>query len=439
MSQLTVLKTSLAETQAEAKTLELKLSKGELSEAEVTRYTELATDAVAKSTQITTLQKAMDDIASIETKTTNKMVIDPTSQEDVTLIQKDNTVTFDFDGNRDMSKKQHELIQTPAYARLLCKTLYGKGTMSNLTPDEAKQMQEGIASEGGFLVPAEVGGLVMSRKAAPTRIRAHVNEFTISKDRLEFPRHEYSADDVYSNAFRLTFTGETGTAASLTKPVFGTGTIPVFTALMQIPVTMDLLEDAPTLYKWLSTEINKSLEIGIENFIINGTGVGQPMGIIPSIGTGPNDIPSTNIGNPPAYANVLSWLNQIPEQYDDENTVVVMSKTSTWAQNVIGYTDAASRPIFNIGEGSSGMVGAREREISGYPIIFSAAMPALGANNFPMLQGQLSAYWLLRRIGTSIQVLTEVAAQQNQVVLLVRMRFGGDVVDARALRAGKQA
>ena len=53
-----------------------------------------------------------------------------------------------------------------------------------------------------------------------------------------------------------------------------------------------------------------------------------------------------------------------------------------------------------------------------------------------MVFGDLSGYYLVHRVGFSIQVLREVEALRNRLVLVGRMRFGGAVAEPWKLKVG---
>ena len=77
--------------------------------------------------------------------------------------------------------------------------------------------------------------------------------------------------------------------------------------------------------------------------------------------------------------------------------------------------------------------------LAGKPVVFSAFMPNVGAANNVMIYGDPRGYYLVNRIGFSVQVLRELYAETNQILLLGRIRFGGKVVEGWRMKIGVQS
>lgn len=62
--------------------------------------------------------------------------------------------------------------------------------------DGLKVLQEGVDTQGGFLVPADVLDRVISRLPTPTRVAGRTTQLTTSRDQLIIPKVVYTADDL---------------------------------------------------------------------------------------------------------------------------------------------------------------------------------------------------------------------------------------------------
>lgn len=311
-----------------------------------------------------------------------------------------------------------------------------------LTGAEQAVLQEGVDQDGGFLVPDEILNQVIQRKPTPTRVAGRVTRITTSKDAISIPKVNYSTDDLYTTGMRVTWTGEvpaSSTAHRVTQPVFGQTRIPIYTAMMSLPVTNDLLEDNTiNLMAWLSGKFSETVDLLRDNMILNGTGVNQPTGILASPGS--TDHPSTVVtGSAAALTGdgLINLTEAIPEQYD-ENSILVFNKTNT-GKAIRLLKDGDGRPLVTYGYMDNGLGSGRYREVNGYPYIWSGFMPNVAANAYPIIFGDLTGYYLADRLGMSVQVLREVEAQNNQIVLLGRVRFGGVAVEPWRLRVQKVA
>ncbi|MDE2103761.1 MAG: phage major capsid protein [Patescibacteria group bacterium] len=359
-----------------------------------------------------------------------------------------------------MTEKQWKAIHQPGYEDAFRKYISNKAGFGGLSHVEQKLLQEGVDDGGGYLAPEEFVNQVLMKKPTPTRLVNFVTTWNTTRDSLRVPRVNYPTDDIYTTGIRATFTGEvppTSTSSRVTDPIFGSTLIPMFTAMMSIPVTEDLLEDsAVSLMPWLTDRFGETVPLLKDNMILNGTGVNQPTGILTNAGKVDGN------GNPlPGSAPVLytganglldadtiidaAWA--LPEQYD-EDARWVFNKTNT-GRRIAKLKDGEGRFVWSDGLQDSGimrMTGYKNRELQDYPVALSQFAPnstdssgAGIAGATPIVFGDLHGYSLVNRVGFSIRVLTELYAELNQILLLGRLRFGGLPAEEWRLRVIQQS
>jgi HK97 family phage major capsid protein len=76
------------------------------------------------------------------------------------------------------------------------KTYVRKGDRGIAGTNHYKALQEGIDTEGGFVVPQDVLDRVISKEPTPTRVAAKVTQLQTSRDTLTIPRVNYTTDDL---------------------------------------------------------------------------------------------------------------------------------------------------------------------------------------------------------------------------------------------------
>lgn len=323
-----------------------------------------------------------------------------------------------------------------AYREYLRKGINGLGATAY------KTLQEGVDEQGGFLVPDDLLSRIVSRKPTPTRVAGRVTRIPTGRDRVVMPKVNYSADDIYTTGIRVTWTGErpsSSTVHRVTEPKFGQIGIPVYTAMLSMPLTNDLVEDAAfPIVSWSADKFRETVDLVRDDLTLNGSGIGQAAGIL--LDPDGTDQPST-VKTGHASLVTADGLQDIvwsvPEQYD-ENSAWVFNKTSTGAA-IAKLKDAENRYLWANFESSGLMLPATQRPLLGYPVLFSAFMPNVAADAFPAIFGDLSGYFLVDRVGFSIQVLREVYAEDNAIVLLGRLRFGGQVAEPWKMKVHKVA
>jgi HK97 family phage major capsid protein len=345
-----------------------------------------------------------------------------------TLERKGDTVSLaDEYGEGMVDAKTRSVIGTPEY-RDAFRTYLRQG--NNAPATAFRTLQEASDTSGGYLVPEDVLARVISREPTPTRVAGRVTQLATGRDVMTIPQMRYSTDDLYTSGIRATWTGEipaSATTAQVTDPVFGNTRINVYTAMLSIPMTNDMIEDANfPLVSYVSGKFGETIDLLKDNMVLNGTGIGQPTGILvnPAGDANQPKVVVSGSASTLTTAGIINTAFALPEQYDD-NACWVFNKVST-GKTIANLLDTTNRPIWGMGVDDAGLQsGYMKRPLVGYPVVYSGFMPNVAANAYPAIFGNLSGYYLVNRIGFSIQVLREISAQVNQIVILGRVRFGG--------------
>jgi HK97 family phage major capsid protein len=354
------------------------------------------------------------------------------------IESKNDEVRIEQYGAGVLTERQMKAISTKEYKRAYL-TYIRKGQQASAAV--FKVLQEGIDDEGGYIAPADLQNRLIEKKPTPTRVNGYVTTIETSRDAVVMPRVVYATDDLYTTGVRVTWTGEVPASSTVhraTQPVFGTFRVPIYTAMLSIPVTVNLMEDAAfDLEAWLEKKIRETIDLLKDNMILNGTGVDQPSGILQNPGgTNEPDVVVTGSAAAITADGLINIAWSVPEQYE-ENERFIFNKTAT-GKAIAGLKDSSNRYLFSSGDyANSGIATARPKELLGYPFNYSGFMPSPGANTFPLIFGDAGGYFLANRVSISIQVLREIAAQDNQVIVLCRVRFGGDVAEPWRLKIQK--
>lgn len=431
----------------EARTLD---AKGVLDEADSTRMAELLTKGGELRAQVEQ-RGQLGDLTGWAGQSAGMMPLTPggatvqTMREtsSVEVIKTPSRIgigEIDPDGNEYSSIRS--VIANPDYNKAFRQYMR---TKNGMTPpiDAIRTLQEGSDGSGGFLVPEDMLDRIITKDPTPTRVAGRVTQITTGRDAITIPKVIYTTDDLYTTGMRITWTGEipaSSTAMRVTDPTFGQERIPIYTAMMSIPVTNDMVEDTDfPLISWLTGKFGETIDLLKDNMIINGNGQGQPTGILVAPGTAnnPKIVLSGSAGTIGTDGTALiSLAMSLPEQYDD-NATFLFNKVNTGSA-IAQLKDAQGRFLWGLGYQDSGIAGGfLGKNLVGYETVLSGFMPNIGAANYPIIFGDLKGYYLVNRVGLSIQVLRELYAETNQILVLGRVRFGGLTVEPWRLFAYK--
>lgn len=347
-------------------------------------------------------------------------------------------------GGQGYARNAAQVIQTREYRQALRAYFAGK-----MTSAHKRNLEDGLDPQGGYLAPVENIAKLIEKKPTPTRVSDLCSVINSSRDSIALPRVNYTTatDDalgnIYTTGFRATLTDENPTSATQANVndtnIFGSVRVSIFTWMIEGVLTNNMVEDAmfdPLV--WMSGKFDETIRLLKDNMALNGTGAAQPIGILANPGgtdtlSYPPVINSLAATTPFLTPDGLINLSEdIPEQYD-ENIRYLYKKTST-GKTIRTFKDGNGRYIFGTGTQDSGLMPGRVKEINGYPSIYSQFMPDPAALAYPVIAGDFEGVYMVNRIGYSVQVLREIAARQNQLVVLGRVRFGVQVLEPWRLR-----
>jgi len=310
----------------------------------------------------------------------------------------------------------------------------------NLGPNDRKTLTEGTDTAGGFLVDEDFQTMLIKKMAARAAVRSLARVVQTNSSTIQWPRVNYASGTndtsgkIFTSGARITWTGEqpaSSTAANVTDPVFGQITIPVNTAMARMPISNDLIEDAVfDVNGYASDILAEAFALDEDNVFLNGSGAGQPMGLLTEInGNGPGYVVTgtqnalTTSGDAHEGVRINNCYYNTPAQYRGRCVWMMSSLTLGAVDNLV---DAQDRPIIGPLTGIS-MVNSEPGSLKGKPIIVDEFMPELTASTDTdsVMFGDFSGYTIVDRVAMSISRLTELYAETNLTVLLARRRVGG--------------
>lgn len=284
---------------------------------------------------------------------------------------------------------------------------------------EGKAMSEGTNSAGGWLVAPEISDELIRLREARTVLRSLCSKIDVTSDTLEI----------------ASITGGLGaawTAELAEKPAFdmtfGQQTVSIYTLAALAVVSNQLLADSkPGIDGLIAGDLAYRLAKAEEIALINGSGTGQPTGILNQSGVG-------SVTYTDASPTVLELLDKIVEaigQVEQEffgfpSHIVLHPRTWAWIQK--DRTDN----VYTIGSGanSGGRVPSDalpSRSLFGVPVVTTPNVPTnlgAGTNESRVIVGDFSQALILDRQGITIDDSSHVYFTSNKTVFRGEERMG---------------
>lgn len=324
---------------------------------------------------------------------------------------------------------------------------YIRGGEKKLSNSAMKVLMEGVDTAGGFWVSPDLRPQLIKKMMTVTGVQQDVNQFTTSKDVVSYPKTVYTTDNKYTSGVQISWTAENPAAdiSETTNPVAGRTNIPVHTATASVYLTREQTEDTDfDILGYVTQLIGEGFALGKDDSYINGSGLGQPQGILShanatvahnfTTGAGGMYVPSgvsaavtwvgTSVGTAETNEGFVGTERALPPQY--EQGAKWYGHKDVFAQ-ARGLVDTTGRPVWLPADQFANASNGYQPTIFGYPIVRDNFVPVPAASSYSVILGNLQGYLAPQRVGISVEVLRELKALRGLVVVYARARFGGEL------------
>lgn len=246
-----------------------------------------------------------------------------------------------------------------------------------------------VGSAGGYAVPQEMLDEILAPLDGADSLFRYCRQIEIDSSSLIVPVDEdpnWSAAGVYA-----AWEGE-GATLPERKPKLGSRAITLSRLKALVPATSELDEDAPALSDWLSWRFGEAILYRMNYAIVQGLGVGMPLGILPAPAT--IEVPKET-GQ--AAATIVSGnaLKMWSRLLSSSATRAVWIANPDALQYLGSCTWENGAPAYATGNGT----GASGGYLMGRPVLLTEACPALGQKGDLILGDLSNGYLAVKRVG----------------------------------------
>lgn len=139
---------------------------------------------------------------------------------------------------------------------------------------------EGVGADGGFAVPPDFRTAIMTKVIGEQSLLSRVDQLISSSNSITVPIDETTPWQD-SGGIQAYWEGEGGQKGQ-SKVALDQATVRLNKLTVLVPVTDELLEDAPALSSYLQRKAPQKINFKVTDGIVNGTGVGRPLGLTKS-------------------------------------------------------------------------------------------------------------------------------------------------------------
>lgn len=284
-----------------------------------------------------------------------------------------------------------------------------------LFPSIGASLTEGVTTAGGFAVPSQVEGQIVPLAPPQIGVRNLAQVIPTVMD-LRFPR-KTAHGTAALKAEGANFGG--------TDPVIDQFTLSAFMVGHIEDASWELLQDVPQFQAFMQDDILLSIAILNDNKFVNGSGIGEPQGLIGNVGAGVTCATHAFSDILDSSFDVLGALNAI---YHPGASWLMQRATSVGLRKAQKQSNLFE-PIFT-------RVGNQDY-LHGYPVEYSDNMPANGVAAKPILFGDFKRGYIIGErggAGVNVKILDQTKAVQGLVEVLGYLRVDGRVRRSEAIQ-----
>ncbi|MGE0290364.1 MAG: phage major capsid protein [Bradyrhizobium sp.] len=282
---------------------------------------------------------------------------------------------------------------------------------------------EGTGADGGFMVPPEFSRNLWMKVEAEENLMSRCTQLTPSGNSMSLPKDETTPWG--TSGIRVYWEAEAAQATA-SKGSFELSTQRLYKLMALAPASEELLEDAMGYESWIQAVVPGRMAAAINSAIVDGTGVGQPLGILKA----PSLVSVTKETSQPAdtvwfknitkmwsrmYApcrrNAVWLINQ-----DIEPSLMGMAFQATGASSDLPGTSAV--PAYMP---QNGLSGSPYATLLGRPVIPVQAAKTVGDKGDIILV-DLTQYWILRK-ASGLKTDTSMHLYFDQALTAFRFIF----------------
>lgn len=195
---------------------------------------------------------------------------------------------------------------------------------------------EGVGADGGFAVPPDFRTEIMSKVFGEDSLMALTDRMQSSSNNISLPI-DMTTPWQTTGGIQSFWVGEAA-AKTQSKPALESLNMKLNTLATLVPVTEELLEDAPAMDSYLRKKVPEKMDFKISDAIVRGTGAGMPLGFL----------------NSPALVTVSAEGGQTADTINATNVVKMLGRlpiqsrrTAVW----LVHPDAEVQlPLMSIGQ-----------------------------------------------------------------------------------------
>lgn len=233
---------------------------------------------------------------------------------------------------------------------------------------------EGSGPDGGFAVPLDFKNEILVKVTSEETLLGLTDQTPVSGNQLTLPVDE-TTDWQTSGGILANWEGE-NTQLTQSKPSLNEITIKAHKLTALVPMTDELLEDTSAMDAYLRKKAPAKLNFKLDLAILQGSGAGQPLGLLNAPGTKSVAKVSAQASDTVNFTNVQEMWNGMYAGYRTDKAVWIINQdVEPQLQNMVIAGTSSDLPVWMP---AGGISGKPFNTLYGHRIIVTQACETLG-------------------------------------------------------------
>jgi HK97 family phage major capsid protein len=283
---------------------------------------------------------------------------------------------------------------------------------------EGKALTEGTQAQGGYLVRPQIERQIVLARELDNVLRQLCSKLTVTTNSIQL--------DQLGLTTTAGWVAELATKPESTGMTLASVTASVFTAAGLATVSNQLLADSnPAIDGLVTTDLAKRLIALEEAAFINGTGTGQPLGILNTPGISATPLTATDVLS--LLDSILDAVALVETNHGAPSAILMHPRT--WTRILKSRDAQGAYYIDPAGGPQDPRTGVRGpvKTLWGYPVVTSNRVPTNlggGTNESRVIVGDFKEALILDRQGITVDESAHVYFTTNQTVFRAEQRVG---------------
>ncbi len=283
---------------------------------------------------------------------------------------------------------------------------------------EGKAMSEGVAAQGGYLVRPQVERQIVLAREFDNVLRGLCSSLNVTSNSIQLDQIGLTTTAGWVN--------ELGTKPESTGMTLATISANVFTAAGLATISNQLLADSnPAVDGLVVADLAKRLVALEEVAFLDGSGTGQPFGILQTSGVTATTLSTTPILD--LLDAILDSIAKVETAHGSPSAILMHPRT--WTRILKARDAQGAYYIDPTGGPQDPRTGQRGpvKTLWGYPVVTTNRMPTnkgAGTNESRIIVGDFKEALILDRQGITVDESEHVYFTTNQTVFRAEQRVG---------------